>query len=78
MKFKCWQIGAKIVLVALPPPHPLFPQRERGWAWSRALLGIPAREVHLCGNESALAIVQKICEATGETLEVCETHFYLV
>lgn len=24
----------------------------RGWAWSRALMGVPAKEVHLCGDSS--------------------------
>lgn len=24
----------------------------RGWAWTRALMGVPANEVHLCGDGS--------------------------
>ena len=23
---------------------------QRGWAWTRALLGIPAHEIHVCGE----------------------------
>lgn len=23
---------------------------QRGWAWTRALLGIPAEEIHVCGE----------------------------
>ena len=23
---------------------------QRGWAWTRALLGIPADEIHVCGE----------------------------
>ena len=23
---------------------------QRGWAWTRALLGIPAQEIHVCGE----------------------------
>lgn len=42
----------------------------RGWAWTRALLGIPADEVHLCGEEAALDLVKKILMPTGDTLEV--------
>lgn len=42
----------------------------RGWAWTRALLGIPADEVHLCGEEAALDLVRKILMPTGDTLEV--------
>jgi ATP-dependent RNA helicase SUPV3L1/SUV3 len=46
---------------------------DRGWAWTRALLGIPAAEVHLCGNDSIIPLVQKICQDTGERLQV---HHY--
>lgn len=42
----------------------------RGWAWTRALLGIPADEVHLCGEEAALDLVRKVLMPTGDTLEV--------
>lgn len=27
----------------------------RGWAWTRALMGVPANEVHLCGDGSGAA-----------------------
>ena len=43
---------------------------DRGWAWTRALLGIPAEEVHLCGEEAALDLVKEILASTGEELEV--------
>jgi hypothetical protein len=23
---------------------------QRGWAWTRAILGIPAEEIHVCGE----------------------------
>ncbi|XP_054164747.1 ATP-dependent RNA helicase SUV3 homolog, mitochondrial-like, partial [Oppia nitens] len=42
----------------------------RGWAWTRALLGIPAEEIHLCGEEAALDLLKTIMESTGEDLEV--------
>ena len=40
--------------------------RERGWAWSRALLGIPAKEIHLCGEERALEVVRRLLRQTRE------------
>ncbi|XP_015792107.1 ATP-dependent RNA helicase SUV3 homolog, mitochondrial-like [Tetranychus urticae] len=43
---------------------------QRGWAWTRALLGVPAHEVHLCGEEAALDIVREILLPIGETVEV--------
>lgn len=43
---------------------------SRGWAWTRALMGIAADEVHLCGEEAALDIIQAILISTLDTLEV--------
>ncbi|KAL4457773.1 hypothetical protein ABPG75_012638 [Micractinium tetrahymenae] len=43
---------------------------SRGWAWTRALMGVPANEVHLCGDGSAVPLVRKICEEMGERFEV--------
>lgn len=42
----------------------------RGWAWTRALLGVPANEIHLCGDTSALELVGRLCRSMGEPLEV--------
>ncbi|XP_017892243.1 ATP-dependent RNA helicase SUV3 homolog, mitochondrial isoform X2 [Ceratina calcarata] len=44
----------------------------RGWAWTRALLGIAADEIHLCGESAAIPIVQSICLTTGEHVEIKE------
>ncbi|CAK9823603.1 ATP-dependent RNA helicase SUV3 homolog, mitochondrial [Anthophora retusa] len=44
----------------------------RGWAWTRALLGIAADEVHLCGEHAAIQIIQSICLTTGESIEIKE------
>ncbi|EEE61124.1 hypothetical protein OsJ_15051 [Oryza sativa Japonica Group] len=42
----------------------------RGYAWTRAVLGLKADEIHLCGDPSVLKIVRKICADTGDDLEV--------
>lgn len=42
----------------------------RGWAWTRALLGCIADEVHVCGEPGAHTLLAQLCETTGETLEV--------
>ena len=39
-------------------------------AWTRALLGIRADEVHLCGDTSCLNLIEKLCEVTGDELLV--------
>ncbi|XP_068643813.1 DExH-box ATP-dependent RNA helicase DExH18, mitochondrial-like isoform X2 [Aristolochia californica] len=45
----------------------------RGYAWTRALLGVKADEIHLCGDPSVLNIVRKICSDTGD--ELIENHY---
>lgn len=42
----------------------------RGEAWTSALLGVQAREVHLCGEERAVELVRKIVRMTGDLLEI--------
>ena len=43
---------------------------DRGWAWTNALFGVPARTVIVCGSDDALAYVRRAAEAAGESLEV--------
>lgn len=45
---------------------------ERGWAWTRALLGIPAEEIHLCGEKAAISLIIELLSTTGETVQVQE------
>uniref|UniRef100_A0A2K5LFB1 ATP-dependent RNA helicase SUPV3L1, mitochondrial n=1 Tax=Cercocebus atys TaxID=9531 RepID=A0A2K5LFB1_CERAT len=42
----------------------------RGWAWTRALLGLCAEEVHLCGEPAAIDLVTELMYTTGEEVEV--------
>ncbi|GEQ66458.1 hypothetical protein JCM33374_g121 [Metschnikowia sp. JCM 33374] len=42
----------------------------RGSAWTNAVLGVQAKELHLCGEESAVKLIEKLLETTGEELEV--------
>jgi hypothetical protein len=44
---------------------------SRGWAWTRALQGLPANEIHLCGDGSALPLVRSLARAMEEEVEVC-------
>jgi ATP-dependent RNA helicase SUPV3L1/SUV3 len=48
----------------------LIGDEDRGWAWTRVLLGINADEVHVCGEERALKLIKQLCEETGDELEV--------
>ena len=44
---------------------------QRGWAWTRALLGIPAEEIHVCGERAAVDLVQGrlyiVCKIQAES-----------
>jgi ATP-dependent RNA helicase SUPV3L1/SUV3 len=43
---------------------------DRGWAWTQALLGVNAREVHLCGEERTVPLIREICASIGDKLEI--------
>jgi len=43
---------------------------QRGFAWTRALLGLPANEVHVCGDLSAVALVRQLAEECGDEFEL--------
>jgi ATP-dependent RNA helicase SUPV3L1/SUV3 len=45
---------------------------QRGWAWTRAVLGMPAHELHLCGDPSATDLIRRMCELTGDELHIHE------
>ncbi|CCF59565.1 hypothetical protein KAFR_0H01550 [Kazachstania africana CBS 2517] len=45
---------------------------DRGWAWSNALLGVKAKEIHLCGEKSVLPVIKKITALTGDKLTINE------
>ncbi|OCT71815.1 hypothetical protein XELAEV_18034793mg [Xenopus laevis] len=43
---------------------------SRGWAWTRALLGLCAEEIHICGEGAAIDLVTELMFTTGEEVEV--------
>lgn len=43
---------------------------QRGWAWTQAVLGVQAKEVHLCGEERAVSLVEALCAKTGDEVVV--------
>ncbi|KAI5293153.1 RNA helicase [Ascosphaera acerosa] len=42
----------------------------RGWAWTRAVLGARAKELHLCGEERAVPLIKKLAASTGDRVVV--------
>ncbi|RYP54637.1 hypothetical protein DL769_010321 [Monosporascus sp. CRB-8-3] len=59
-----------LVDVAVIDEIQMIGDAERGWAWTQAVLGVQAKEVHLCGEERAVELIQSICRTTGDKLEV--------
>jgi len=50
----------------------MISDRDRGWAWANALMGVPAKKVILTGSANALPAVKELCKYLGEALEIVE------
>ncbi len=48
----------------------MIADRERGYAWTRAILGVQAPEVHLCAAPQAKNLLIRIIESCGDSYEV--------
>ncbi|EMD34298.1 hypothetical protein CERSUDRAFT_125481, partial [Gelatoporia subvermispora B] len=48
----------------------LIADPDRGGAWTAAVLGLNARELHLCGEETAVPLIQAMLRDTGDRLIV--------
>lgn len=46
---------------------------ERGWAWTQAFLGVQAKEVHLCGEDRVVPLIEDLCARIGDK---CVVHRY--
>lgn len=47
---------------------------DRGWAWTQALLGLQAKEIHVCGEPRAINIVERLCAECGDEFNLQEYH----
>ncbi|XP_015770694.1 PREDICTED: ATP-dependent RNA helicase SUPV3L1, mitochondrial-like [Acropora digitifera] len=48
----------------------MMKDKGRGWAWTRTLLGLPCPEIHVCGEHSAVDIVQRLVASCNDEMEV--------
>lgn len=48
----------------------MIADEQRGYAWTAALLGSQAAEIHLCGEPSVLPLIQAIVKQCGDELTV--------
>ena len=60
----------KVYDVAVIDEIQLIEDKERGFAWTNALLGLQAKEIHLCGDERALKLITNLAEDTGDKVKM--------
>ncbi|KAJ7572655.1 P-loop containing nucleoside triphosphate hydrolase protein, partial [Mycena floridula] len=58
--------------VAVVDEIQMIGDQERGFAWSNVVLGLCAKEIHLCGEETAVPIVKALLKDTGDEITVRE------
>lgn len=61
---------SKDVEVAVIDEIQMLGDPQRGWAWTRALLGSQAQEIHLCGETRVVPLIREIVASLGDTLEI--------
>lgn len=62
-----------IVDVAVVDEIQMIGNEDRGWAWSQALLGLKAKELHLCGEARTVPLIRELAAQMGDKLEI---HHY--
>lgn len=45
---------------------------DRGWAWTQAVLGVKAKEVHLCGEDRVVPLIKRLAASVGDKLVIHE------
>ncbi|CUA72132.1 ATP-dependent RNA helicase SUV3L, mitochondrial [Rhizoctonia solani] len=62
-KHLVWSVGVIDEIQMLADP-------QRGGAWTSAVLGLAAEELHLCGEDTVVDLVRELCRMTGDELIV--------
>ncbi len=68
------------VNVAVIDEIQMLQDRDRGSAWTAALVGVPARQVFVCGSNAVTNLCMSVLDALNETFEIsyCERMTPLV
>jgi ATP-dependent RNA helicase SUPV3L1/SUV3 len=61
---------AREVDVAIIDEIQMLQDESRGYAWTAALIGAPAKDVYVCGSEAVTAPCVRAIESMGETYEI--------
>ncbi|WP_454940060.1 helicase-related protein [Evtepia sp.] len=52
----------------------MIADRQRGYAWTRAILGVQAPEVHLCAAPEAGDLLVRLVQSCGDSYEIVHHH----
>lgn len=58
----------KEVDVAVLDEIQMIGDKFRGWAWTQALLAVRAQEIHMCGEERTVDLIENLANLTGDKL----------
>ncbi|KAL4863137.1 hypothetical protein BDV12DRAFT_177906 [Aspergillus spectabilis] len=58
-----YEVGVIDEIQMISDPH-------RGWAWTRAVLGSRAKELHLCGETRTVPLIRELAALNGDKLEI--------
>lgn len=58
------------VEVAVLDEIQMISDKSRGWSWTRALLGLPAHTLHLCGDPAATDLIAQLAQHCNDQLTV--------
>lgn len=56
--------------VAIIDEFQMLDDIQRGWAWTSAMVGVPAKTVYVIGNEQKLSVSTKLFQHLGESCEI--------
>ena len=60
----------ELVEVAIIDEFQMLADTQRGWAWTSAMVGVPAQNVYVIGNHQHLPLVEKLYQHLNEKYEV--------
>lgn len=60
--------------VAVIDEAQMIADKQRGSAWTKAILGVMSKEVHLCCSPNAVKLLMKLITDCGDSYEVFEYH----
>ncbi|MGL5635097.1 MAG: helicase-related protein [Sarcina sp.] len=62
----------KLYDIAVIDEIQMIDDSQRGDAWTRAVLGLPASEIHICGALNSLELLKKMLDDCGDEYEIKE------